>query len=299
MKYEYDSRKNCASPMKRTHNFFSAAHSAIPLPTVTCNLSPVTWTHTFSAKEKDVETGLSYFGSRYYSSDLSIWLSVDPMSDKYPHQSNYVYCSNNPIKVIDPNGEDEWDLARDGTLTKRENGRTDIDVVHATTKDGESISRTYKNGSINQDPQSKQYTFDDGIKKRIITTDYMSFNNSETATDFFEFAAENTDKEWAMKASSTEIFVGTSHEDGLVQMPSPSNMTLEAHSHVDKDKQIGSDHSEAVKSFQQGVAYKVYEVHQRSYATFNTKTFRLDNRELSHNLSKKLFPILEKMGLRK
>ena len=34
--------------------------------------------YTFSAKEKDSETGLSYFGSRYYSSDLSIWLSVDP-----------------------------------------------------------------------------------------------------------------------------------------------------------------------------------------------------------------------------
>ena len=63
--------------------------------------------YTFSAKEKDSETGLSYFGSRYYSSDLSVWLSVDPMSDKYPHQSNYVYCSNNPLKVIDPDGEDE------------------------------------------------------------------------------------------------------------------------------------------------------------------------------------------------
>ncbi len=60
--------------------------------------------YTFSAKEKDPETGLSYFGSRYYSSDLSVWLSVDPMSDKYPYQSNYVYCSNNPLMIVDPNG---------------------------------------------------------------------------------------------------------------------------------------------------------------------------------------------------
>ena len=64
--------------------------------------------YTFSAKERVSETGLSYFGSRYYSSDLSIWLSVDPMAGKYPHQSNYVYCSNNPIRIIDPNGEDEY-----------------------------------------------------------------------------------------------------------------------------------------------------------------------------------------------
>ena len=62
--------------------------------------------YTFSAKEKDTETGLSYFGSRYYSSDLSIWLSVDPMSDKYPSLSPYTYCADNPVKLVDPNGED-------------------------------------------------------------------------------------------------------------------------------------------------------------------------------------------------
>ena len=62
--------------------------------------------HTFSAKERDSETGLSYFGARYYSSDLSIWLSVDPMSDKYPSLSPYVYCADNPVKLVDPNGEE-------------------------------------------------------------------------------------------------------------------------------------------------------------------------------------------------
>ena len=60
--------------------------------------------YTFSAKERDSETGLSYFGSRYYSSDLSVWLSVDPMSDKYPSTSPYAYCRNNPIILVDDNG---------------------------------------------------------------------------------------------------------------------------------------------------------------------------------------------------
>ena len=67
--------------------------------------------YTFSAKEKDAETGCSYFGARYYNSDLSIWLSVDPQSDKYPSLSPYVYCANNPVKLVDPNGEEiviEW-----------------------------------------------------------------------------------------------------------------------------------------------------------------------------------------------
>ena len=108
MKFEYDSWKNRASQMKRTHNFLSTAYFAIPLPTVNCQLSTVNWIHTFSAKEKDSETGLSHFGSRYYSGDLSIWLSVDPMSDKYPSLSPYAYCANNPIKLVDPNGEEVW-----------------------------------------------------------------------------------------------------------------------------------------------------------------------------------------------
>ena len=63
---------------------------------------------TFSAKERDSETGLSYFGSRYYSGDLSIWLSVDPQSDKYPSLSPYVYCADNSVQCVDPNGEEVW-----------------------------------------------------------------------------------------------------------------------------------------------------------------------------------------------
>ena len=66
--------------------------------------------HIFSAKEKDSETGLSNFGSRYYSSELSIWLSVDPMSGKYPSLSPYVYCADNSVKLVDPNGEDVWEI---------------------------------------------------------------------------------------------------------------------------------------------------------------------------------------------
>ena len=52
------------------------------------------------------ETGFSYFGARYYDSDLSgLFLSVDPMADKYPSISPYAYCAWNPVKLIDPDGD--------------------------------------------------------------------------------------------------------------------------------------------------------------------------------------------------
>ena len=79
------------------------------------------WTYTFSAKEKDSETGLSYFGARYYSSDLSIWLSVDPQAAKYPSLSQYVYCANNPVKLVDPNGESVWIIGDDGQYYQYKN----------------------------------------------------------------------------------------------------------------------------------------------------------------------------------
>ena len=62
--------------------------------------------YTFTGKERDLETGFSYFGARYYDSDLMTgWLSVDPMADKYPSLSPYAYCAWNPVKLVDPDGE--------------------------------------------------------------------------------------------------------------------------------------------------------------------------------------------------
>ena len=60
--------------------------------------------YKFNGKELDSETGLYYYGARYYSPELGIWGSVDPLADKYPHQSNYMYCSGRPLNVIDPDG---------------------------------------------------------------------------------------------------------------------------------------------------------------------------------------------------
>ena len=62
-----------------------------------------------SGKERDSETGFSYFGARYYDSDLMTgWLSVDPMADKYPNISPYAYCAWNPVKLVDPDGREIW-----------------------------------------------------------------------------------------------------------------------------------------------------------------------------------------------
>ena len=79
----------------------------------------------FNGKELDEESGLYYYGARYYDPRLSIWTSVDPLANFNPfmddehyilgqhnggvfnsfNQASYSYCYQNPIVLIDPNGK--------------------------------------------------------------------------------------------------------------------------------------------------------------------------------------------------
>jgi RHS repeat-associated protein len=62
--------------------------------------------YKFTAKELDNETNYTYFGARYYDSDLSSWLSVDPMTSKFYSTSPYMFCIGNPVRLVDYNGMD-------------------------------------------------------------------------------------------------------------------------------------------------------------------------------------------------
>ena len=76
-------------------------------------------TCSFTGKEKDEETGYGYFGARYMDHELmAMWLSVDPMANKYPSLSPYNYCAWNPVKLVDPDGRQLWkpEILEDGTI---------------------------------------------------------------------------------------------------------------------------------------------------------------------------------------
>ncbi len=60
--------------------------------------------YKFNGKELDPETGLYYYGARYYDPKISLWLSVDPLAEKYPGMSHYNYTAGNPVVLVDPDG---------------------------------------------------------------------------------------------------------------------------------------------------------------------------------------------------
>lgn len=71
----------------------------------------------FTGKERDTETGLDYFGARYYAPKLGRFITVDPNPGAtqallQPQKWNrYAHSLNNPLRYVDPDGRDE--LARD------------------------------------------------------------------------------------------------------------------------------------------------------------------------------------------
>ena len=60
--------------------------------------------YLFNAKEFDEETGLYYYGARYYDSRLSLWISTDLLEEDNYNVSTYCYVFNNPLRFIDPTG---------------------------------------------------------------------------------------------------------------------------------------------------------------------------------------------------
>ena len=98
-----------------------------------------TWNtpYLFNAMEYDKETGMYYYGARYYEPRISLWMSVDPISIYDPRNSEnyldgehndgvynyrnlnpYIYCYQSPISLVDPNGKQAVPGAILGSFTE-------------------------------------------------------------------------------------------------------------------------------------------------------------------------------------
>ncbi len=83
----------------------------LPGPTLACYGGAGAPAQMFTGQMRDGETGLDYFGARYFSGAQGRFTSPDkPFIDQFendPQSWNlYGYVRNNPLTFVDPNGED-------------------------------------------------------------------------------------------------------------------------------------------------------------------------------------------------
>ena len=86
------------------------------------------------------------FGARWFDvAGVPMWTSVDPLAEKYYNVSPYVYANNNPVRFIDPNGEDWTDC--DGNIL---DNTEDIKVFIFYSADFADQAKVQYNDAIEQ-----------------------------------------------------------------------------------------------------------------------------------------------------
>ena len=150
----------------------------------------------FNGKERDEETGLSYYGASYYDARVSNWLSVDPIAlyDPVKEDEHYIkgehnggyfnprntsvygYCYQSPVTYIDPNGKQIMvglEMAKKAVKyiipSKNTDGKIEVDntaqgLTHYYTGNGSNVELgTNTKRSIQSNPDVKALT--DIVKK--------------------------------------------------------------------------------------------------------------------------------------
>ncbi len=78
--------------------------------------------YKFNGKELDRMSGLNLYdyGARHYEPALGRFTTMDPLAEKYYNVSPYVYCGNNPINRIDPDGRDWYEDENGNAMWRRD-----------------------------------------------------------------------------------------------------------------------------------------------------------------------------------
>jgi len=160
----------------------------------------------FTGKERDAESGLDYFGARYFSGAQGRFTSPDePFNDQYPSDPQswnlYSYVRNNPLRNVDPSGEDCI------TATNQTQNSVTATVTSGNCS-GNATNQTYVAGTVNMGSLTYNGT--------SIGFSYTSYDpNTIAGVGTFNLGPAPSD---ALSASAQQVLgqAGTMASDGSV-----------------------------------------------------------------------------------
>lgn len=143
----------------------------------------------YNGKEYDSMHGLNQYdyAARYYDPGFIRFTTMDPMAEKKPWISPYVYCSNNPTNRIDPDGKDDYTVNKKGIIVHS------VEEQDITKPD--RLIVLDKNNEIEYDDKGEMKTQE--VKRGILDnqeeidgTKYMSISGNEATENLFIFLAK-------------------------------------------------------------------------------------------------------------
>ena len=125
-------------------------------------------------------SGLNWtdYGVRMYDNEIGRWNMIDPFSNKSYAQSPYTYCSNNPIALVDPDGETDYYFNNVGDLLGIKRNNSNIDVMYKVTNESQVTHlRWYRHFYFGWGMQTD-------VQKVSVVKSYYFANRYDTKTDF-------------------------------------------------------------------------------------------------------------------
>ena len=191
--------------------------------------------YRYVGKEKDLESGLYYYGARYYAAWTCRFISVDPLAADYPFYTPYNYAGNKPVNKVDIDGMQE-----ENAETKPDNnqgssggdGNKQYQIFEGPHNSiwfipegsdpkvtGESVEASWKNTEDNTlepigEGKLVQFEIDGELYKPVRdaeTKSFTGFRNEETGEIY-----ENPKMFNPVTIEPTEVD-STAHNPGVVQ----------------------------------------------------------------------------------
>ena len=148
------------------------------------------------------------YGARQYNPVTARWDRMDPLCEKYYNISPYTYCVNNPVKLVDPKGEEPTD-AEAALISKHVYGGDDADEAQRKLNaSGWKVCTKYDFLKLCSDSK-------EGFKSQLYErtkTGKIEFcyafagaDDSKDARDDFDQFFGNTPEQYQMAVANAEV----------------------------------------------------------------------------------------------
>ena len=253
--------------------------------------------YKYNGKELDRKGGLDWYdyGARHYDSVLGRWNGVDPSCEKHYSWSPYVYCKNNPVLRIDPDGKDDYVINYHGRVRLIRKTDRIVDVLYASGTSGtvSKINPEWKN--IRVFDKSILPALETNLGNNTSRADYFAETSSAyDAANIATFGIENTGVEWKYTAGyrdgEKKYIIGNSSRDYSVSTLEGINNNpfegfqpiVDIHSHP--STQGASEHDMLNSKGKNGVSFGVYFKDNKTLYEYNSVRSNLNSIKMNSML---------------